>query len=292
MKRLIAWVRNRAWSSLLQFRQLVRAAGPSPAGELSWQCNICGAENKCQVASIERESAPCSACGATLRYRTVVAILMLRLFGKVEVLATLPDRRHLQGVGMSDADCCARLLAARLGYTNTFYHREPLLDITRPAPHWLGVNDFVITSDVFEHVPPPVQTAFDNLYALLKPGGVVVFSVPFSLESETREHYPDLHQFSIRQESDAGWVLENVTRDGRREQFRNLVFHGGPGSTLEMRLFSFAALQRHFAAAGFVDLRVHNEPYFEHGIFWRHPWSLVLSAMRPAVSRSKAARDR
>jgi hypothetical protein len=104
------------------------------------------------------------------------------------------------------------------------YHCEPLLDITRPAPHWLGVNDLVITSDVFEHVPPPIQTAFDNLYALLKPGGVVVFSVPFSLESETREHYPDLHQYSLRQEGNAGWVLENVTRDGRREQFRVLFF--------------------------------------------------------------------
>ena len=184
---------------------------------------------------------------------------------------------------MSDDDCYAKLLAVKFGYTNTFYHCEPLLDITRPAPHWLGIHDFVITSDVFEHVPPPIQTAFDNLYALLKPGGVVVFSVPFSLESETREHYPDLHQFSLRQEGDADWVLENVTCDGRREQFRDLVFHGGPGSTLEMRLFSLAALQRHFAAAGFVDLRVHDEPYFEHGIFWRNPWSLVLSARKPEM---------
>ena len=255
----------------------------SAAGRLSWQCNICGAGNKCGVKSLERESAPCWACGAILRYRTVAAVLMLRLFGKVEVLATLPARRHLQGIGMSDADCYAKLLAARLGYTNTFYHREPLLDITNPAPNWLGVNDFVVTSDVFEHVPPPIQTAFDNLYALLKPGGVVVFSVPFSLESETREHYPDLHRFSIRWEGKAGWVLENVTRDGRREEFRDLVFHGGPGSTLEMRLFSLAALQRHFAAAGFVDLRAHDEPHFEHGIFWWHPWSLVLSARRPAA---------
>jgi SAM-dependent methyltransferase len=256
---------------------------PSQAGQLSWQCNICGADNRCPVASLERESAPCWACGATLRYRAVAAVLMLRLFGKVEALASLPDRRHLKGVGMSDANCYAKRLAARLGYTNTFYHREPRLDITKPAPQWLGVHDFVITSDVFEHVAPPVQTAFDNLYALLKPGGVVVFSVPFSLESETREHYPDLHRFSIRRESKAGWVLENVTVDGRREEFRELVFHGGPGSTLEMRLFSLAALQRHFAAAGFVDLRVHDEPYFEHGIFWWHPWSLVLSAVKPAA---------
>jgi SAM-dependent methyltransferase len=217
-----------------------------------------------------------------VRFRTIAAVLTLRLFGKVRVLADLPVQPQLKGIGMSDAHCYANVLEAKLAYTNTYYHCEPLLDIKNPGPQWLGNNDFVITSDVFEHVPPPVQEAFDNLYALLKPGGVVIFSVPFSYEDNTREHYPELHDFKLRQEENSDWVLENITQDGRHQEFRHLFFHGGPGATMEMRLFSLPALQRHFAKAGFVDLRVHSEPYFEHGIYWWSNWSLVLSAVKPA----------
>ncbi|MES2625138.1 MAG: methyltransferase domain-containing protein [Pseudomonadota bacterium] len=267
----------------LLFGDAKSSAVPPPAGELSWQCNICGAPNKCLVANLERESAPCSSCHAILRYRTIAAVLTLRLFGKVMVLADLPLQQQIKGIGMSDADPYANLLPMKFSYTNTYYHCEPLLDIKNPAPQWLGNNDFVITSDVFEHVPPPIQEAFDNLYTLLKPGGVVIFSVPFCHDAETHEHYPSLHQFKLRQEQNGDWVLENVTTEGRHEEFRHLFFHGGPGSTLELRMFAFAALQRHFAQAGFEDLRVHSEPYFEHGIYWWSDWHLILSAKKPTA---------
>lgn len=233
------------------------------------------------AATIHREGGACSACGAVLRFRSMVAILTQRLFGKIVVLEDLEANRSIRGVGMSDAFCYASRLESKFDYTNTFLHCDPHLDIVEPESNWIGDNDFVISSDVFEHVAPPVQRAFDNLHALLKPGGVAVFSVPFSLEDVTREHFPNLHKFSIRQESDGVWVLDNVTLEGAVEQFRDLVFHGGPGSTLEMRLFSLAALKRHFEAAGFVDFRVHNEAAFEHGIFWLEPWSISISARRP-----------
>jgi SAM-dependent methyltransferase len=182
---------------------------------------------------------------------------------------------------MSDAGCYADVLERKCTYTNTFYHCEPLLDIMQPKERWLGDNDFVITSDVFEHVPPPIQRAFDNLLALLKPGGVTIFSVPYTLQSDTLEHYPNLRDFSIRQDEKGEWVLDNVTQQGVKEEFRDLIFHGGPGSTLELRVFGLPALKAHFEASGFTDVRIHSEPYFEYGIFWLHPWSLVISALRP-----------
>lgn len=257
------------------------AALPQP-GELTWACNICGALNHTLITSMERESGTCRQCSSVMRFRAMMAILTERFCGKVQVLTELARNPHITGLGMSDSDTYAALLAQKFSYTNTYYHCEPLLDIVKPAPQWLGVNDFVISSDVFEHVPPPIQSAFDNMYALLKPGGIAIFSVPFSLEADTFEHYPDLHDFTIRQDENGEWVLDNVSKAGVKQSFRNLVFHGGPGSTLELRLFSQAALQRHFAAAGFTDLRVHNEPHFEHGIFWLAPWSLMLSAVKPA----------
>jgi SAM-dependent methyltransferase len=262
-------------------RNAVTPASMSTPGTLSWQCNICGVANCTEANAMARESGECLACNAPLRFRSLIAVLTERLFGKVQVLASMAASPQITGLGMSDDDRYAGLLAEKFSYSNTYYHCEPWLDITKPAAKWLGCNDFVLSADVFEHVPPPVQPAFDQLFSLLKPGGVVVFSVPFSLDAETCEHYPSLHDYQVRQQKNGEWVLENVTREGVKETFRDLVFHGGPGSTLEMRLFSLAALQRHFAAAGFVDFRVHNESHFESGIFWCLPWSLMISANRP-----------
>lgn len=251
-----------------------------PAGTLSFICNVCGTGNSLLAASIQRETGACRSCGANVRFRSVAAVLTQRLFGSTAVLAKLVRNRHISGIGMSDAACYASQLESKFNYTNTYYHCAPHLDISQPDVARMGRNDFVISSDVFEHVAPPLQQTFDNLHGLLKPGGAAVFSVPFSLEAETMEHYPNLHKFAVSQDPEGGWVLNNETATGELEQFRNLIFHGGPGSTLEMRLFSLSALKRHFDAAGFVDFRVHREAVFEHGIFWLDPWSITISALR------------
>jgi hypothetical protein len=130
---------------------------------------------------------------------------------------------------------------------------------------------------VFEHVVPPVARAFANARRLLKAGGRFIFTVPFSLESETREHYPELHDWSMA-ETDGKWTLTNRTRDGREQTFTDLVFHGGPGSTLEMRLFSRASLEHEFHDAGFARVRVAAEPYLPFGIHWPDPWSVPMVA--------------
>lgn len=252
----------------------------SVAGSLCFQCNVCGILNTCPASTIEREGGACRNCGANVRFRSIVSALTQRLFGKSVTLEELDAHPEVIGVGMSDAPCYASRFQRKFTYTNTYFHCDPYLDIKQPDTRWIGSNDFVISSDVFEHVAPPVQPAFDNLHSLLRPGGVAVFSVPFSLEPQTQEHFPNLHDFSIREESTGEWVMDNVTITGVKEQFRNLVFHGGPGTTLEMRLFSLAALECHFAAAGFVDFHVHNEPCFEYGIFWLKPWSVTVSALR------------
>jgi SAM-dependent methyltransferase len=112
---------------------------------------------------------------------------------------------------------------------------------------------------------------------LLKPGGVFVFTVPFSLEPDTVEHFPLLHDFRVFETGD-GWRLENRTRDGRVELHDRLVFHGGPGSTLEMRRFSRAALEREFERAGFARMRFAADPFPAHGIAWTEPWSVPIVA--------------
>ena len=255
---------------------------------LRFRCNICGHFSNSPLSIVaQREGKSCHYCGSTLRFRSIIHVLSDRLFGQSLVLPEFPTSA-LVGVGMSDAGVYARPLSRKLRYKNTYYHKEPRLDITEVDSSLNGSLDFVISSDVFEHVPPPVEVSFRNLYSILKPGGVCVFSVPFKRQGETEEHFPHLHDFKLVRE---GGKLElvNRTRDGIEQRFQDLVFHGGPGSTLEMRLFSMSSLIREIAKVGFVDILVHEHDRPEFGIIWKTKYSMPISMRRPEGSEDRTA---
>jgi SAM-dependent methyltransferase len=244
---------------------------------IAFRCNLCGSPNQAALAGLAREVRSCLQCGSTVRFRAVAYLVTQEILGRPACLPDLPVSKEITGIGLSDEEAYARPLAEKFAYENTWYHTEPRFDITNPDPLRFGRYDFLIASDVFEHIAPPVKPAFENARRLLKPGGKFIFTVPFSLEPETCEHYPDLHEWSLS-DRDGKWTLSNRTLDGRLQTFTDLVFHGGPGSTLEMRLFSQAALEREFLHAGFVRVRMASEPYLPFGIHWSHPWSLPMVA--------------
>ena len=72
-----------------------------------------------------------------------------------------------------------------------------------------------------------------------------------------------------------------MTRAGEVEYFNDLVFHGGDGATLEMRLFAEHDLLLHFSTAGFTDVRVRGDADEDVGVIWFEDWSLPLTARRP-----------
>ena len=218
-------------------------------------------------------------------------------------LPDLAPRRDIVGIGLSDAECYAQPLARKLGYTNTYFHTEPHLDIANVPDDRVALYDFILASDVFEHVAPPISCAFANARRLLKPGGVLIFTVPFTLEHDTVEHFPDLNDYRLVKVG--GRIrLENQTVDGRMQMFDDLIFHGdsvsmswrrrlsrathahafwaGRGSALEMRLFSRAALLREVANAGFVRSRVADNDWIDYGIAWQEPCSVPIVAYVPA----------
>lgn len=244
---------------------------------LPFRCNLCGAGNEVSLPNLGRETPTCQRCGSTMRFRSIVHLLAMELFGYGQALIDLPPRKDICGIGLSDSEAYAELLRSRLDYTNTFFHTEPRLDIANAPDELTGRYDFLISSDVFEHVLPPVSRAFANVRRILKPGGVFIFSVPFGLDPDTVEHYPELADFRIADEG-GRWTLRNRTTDGREQVFTDLVFHGGPGSTLEMRLFSLPALEREFRQAGFTSMRVAGEAYLPFGILWPEPWSIPIVA--------------
>ena len=205
-------------------------------------------------------------------------LLSIELFGQSLALPDFPVRPDLHGWGMSDG-VYANLLSRKIGYTNTFYHQEPRFDITDSLDSRLeGSLDFLISTEVFEHIEPPVSSGFKNAHRLLKPTGFFIFTVPYTLEPETHEHFPELYQYEILKPKSNSPILKNITRDGQEQRFNNLVFHGGPGSTLEMRVFSQAGLLLELEQAGFEKTNICSEPCWEFGICWHDSWSLPIVA--------------
>lgn len=191
----------------------------------------------------------------------------------------MAPQKQFVGLGMSDAPVYSDLLERVFSYTNTYYHTEPRLDIVDPPAELLGKHDFIISSDVMEHVAPPVNKAFRNLAALLKPGGVLVLTVPFATEGKTVEHFPDLYDYRIVENDDRQRLL-NRTRDGREQVFDDLVFHGGDGATLEMRLFSRDDLIHLLHEAGFTEIHIHYRSFPAIGVIQLEPFSLPITAIK------------
>jgi SAM-dependent methyltransferase len=230
---------------------------------------------------LSAEESTCPTCGAQGRFRAITHLLSRALYGESIPASTW---RYVEKTvyGVSDWPHFERFFARVFRYTNTQFDRDRYpnaveLDVTNPPPALLGTADVVLCSDVLEHVPPPAQPAFDGLYALLKPGGTLIFTVPYSFEP-TVEHFPDLYDWKFR-ERDGRRLVVNRTRAGLLQVFSNLRFHGGGDAVLEMRLFGLPSLMEHFATAGFVDVEVMPDGVPEYGIRLE-PWSRPIVARR------------
>ena len=272
------------------------SAGRQPSGDDSIQftCNLCGKGNRRPAQELTRETATCGSCGSTVRERGLLRALSLELFAASLAVPDFPCMKSLRGIGTSDNIHYASLLSEKFDYRNTFHDRPPCFDIMSPNEDEFGKYDFVLSSEVFEHVPPPVETAFTNVYRLLKPSGVLVFTVPYSKEDRSLEHFPDLNEYAVTQVG-AHSVLVNRTREGSLQVFDNLVFHRDPsappgaGVPLEMREFSEGDLKSILAKVGFTGMRVHGDSFERFGILWPEPWSLPIAARKGEYAMSREA---
>lgn len=242
-------------------------------------CNICATQVSSPEEGLTREATSCPSCGSTVRMRSLMHVLSMELFGESIPVPHFPVDKKIVGTGMSDWETYAALLAEKFSYTNRFFDREPFMDITDPPAALESTLDFLISTDVFEHVAPPVVAALQNARALLKPSGVFIFSVPYMAEGETLEHFPDLFDYHL-EEKDGAFTLLNRTRAGEWQSFDDLCFHGGRGSTLELRVFSERPLLEQIAEAGFAPPVLYGEPVMEFGIRWPERLSLPMALRR------------
>ena len=65
-------------------------------------------------------------CGSNLRFRSIISVLMRKLFDDHKVLSQCHDPT-ISGIGMSDSEVYAQLLAGAFDYENTYCHKAPKL---------------------------------------------------------------------------------------------------------------------------------------------------------------------
>jgi SAM-dependent methyltransferase len=265
-------------------RSLQYTEAPHKELLIKFVCNICGVESEKDAAQLGREDRACAGpdCGSTGRWRSIIYCVSQALFGRSLTLLEMPEDKSIVGIGLSDAKIYADGLAKKFSYTNTYYHREPLLDITKIPPESENSVDFLIASDVFEHIVQPVSIAFSNAYKLLKPTGSFIFTVPFKLEGETDEWFPRLNQYSII-DFFGEQILVNRTINDEFEVHRKLSFHDGGGATLEMRLFSLPGIVSEMRAAGFPYISILHANLPEFGILNKNECSVPVIASKAPI---------
>jgi len=100
--------------------------------------------------------------------------------------------------------------------------------------------DFILSLDVLEHVPHP-DTAFEEVFRCLRPGGVFVFTVPFDCTIDADKVRAILHE------------------DGELEHLMDPEYHGNPidmeNGALCFRYFSWDTVRR-LKDTGFEDAGV------------------------------------
>lgn len=219
----------------------------------SWQCLVCGSPGEPQPAV--REGMACGTCHSTWRIRAVALLVLQGLKLPVTPLRTSAPDFSRHGLGISDNAFLAAELAGRFDYVNSYLHRFPRLDISEVPDELHGEFEFVICSDVLEHVPPPAEPSLEGLASLLRPGGFAVVSVPLTRRfaeaalppagANTVEYYPGLTSYD-----EVGDTVIWTDSVGVKRTDVEPEFHGGQGRTLAFRLWGMDDLVARFGACG------------------------------------------
>jgi SAM-dependent methyltransferase len=194
-------------------------------------CNLCGQENTLEAAHLlNPELVSCSRCGSNIRLRWLAKRLSSELFGSSLPLFEFPRMPFLKGLGLTDPDVLAHQLTKSFTYRNTYYDSEPRFDIcSDDSP--LGELDFLIASEVLEHVEPPVTRAFRNAARLLKPSGIFLLTAPWVWDGSRENALPELYDWKLCSEGER-WVIVNRNPAGEVERFYDLAFDDKPGPCL------------------------------------------------------------
>lgn len=227
--------------------------------------NINGGFDSCK-APIIREGGVGERFGTWSRARAIAQALTLS-FQLHPILGFNAPTKSIKGLGISDDHRYANMLEYLFDYQNTHLHKPPFLDVMVLNSEKLEDKvDFIICSDVLEHVIGNWRIAINNLFQYINIGGVLILTVPWDeFSDETLEHYPDCISYNVLKDS-LEYTVEIITSRDISYIDETPIFHGGPGNTLEMRVFSLKELIRELGSAGFREVSLQKLDSNKFGI--------------------------
>lgn len=210
-------------------------------------CNICGSEGEFVRPEFEREGHLCMNCSASSRLRAVMYVLGRCLdAGDLPVAGWTADKR-IRILESSGRSSYPMMLNEKFEYYNTEFNPNSDL-IKEPYTRFAdfqklaypdGEFDFVIATDVFEHVRDD-EEAFREVFRVLKRDGIFIMTVPYNHE------WPK--------------TLVRVRTEGDVDIFvLPPEYHGGGGQTLAYRSYGRDLLDRlhgYGFSVGYLDLEV------------------------------------
>lgn len=166
-------------------------------------------------------------------------------------LVSVPPDWSLRGLFLSDSPDFFAFFSRKWDVSNVFYHKYPVLDLFSVPDAAKKSFNFVVCSDVLEHVGGSPLAALEGLRALLKPGGAAVVTVPIGDPVETVEHYPGMVDYKVLDGPAVQWRDESgtVTVDNNPEM------HGGDGLVVAFRRFGKSEFENQVVAAGFTCIQ-------------------------------------
>jgi len=215
---------------------------------MTWSCILCGTTNR-NTTQVKRETMQCRDCGSTWRARAVgLAVLHGLGYESLKFKSVTPDWSRI-GLGISDDISLSSKLSTKFFYTNSYFDTFPYLDIRKVPTRAKRQFEFVICSDVLEHIDVDLPKAFAGLRSLLNARGFLVASVPTKKDTPHKDFYPAMKHFSIERD-EVHWTDDR----GKRHVDRDPEFHGGRGQNLAFRQFSDESFVHALASAGFAEI--------------------------------------
>jgi SAM-dependent methyltransferase len=152
------------------------------------RCNVCGWTDRFLRLDRGREGTVCSNCGSTSRNRAV-AFVLARVLEENQPTFRWKYRRTMRMLESSARGALAMYFRRKFDYYGTEFDPEKIASGKRPRDyadfqklHYdADTFDFVVASDVFEHIRHDAD-AMRELQRVLKPGGYLILTVPYDDE--------------------------------------------------------------------------------------------------------------
>ncbi|MDQ7054474.1 MAG: methyltransferase domain-containing protein [candidate division KSB1 bacterium] len=196
------------------------------------RCNICGHQGPFIRPEGLKEGYQCTNCSASSRNRLVMLVLGMLLGYGDRPVHTWPGDRSIRILEPCPRGPQVAFLKDKFDYVMPEYDAEKIAAGADPR-EFADVQqlafenasfDYVIASDIFEHVREDVK-GFQEIFRILKPGGTFLLTVPYDHARET--------------------TLDRVKVEGEKDiPLVEPRYAGGGGVTLDYREYGRDLLQK------------------------------------------------